>query len=66
MAAFAAMGALWPSPRLASNKMGLRSLIVKQTVHLKTFNSFGQRTIESQVMHFPAIKSLSENFCFEA
>jgi hypothetical protein len=29
------------------------------TVHLKTFNSFGHRTIQSHVIQFPFIKSLS-------
>lgn len=40
--------------------------MVKQTVHLKTSSCFGHRTIESQVMHLPVIKSLSGTFCFEA
>jgi hypothetical protein len=52
-------GALWPSPFLASRRIGLRSLIVKQTVHLNTCRFLGHRTIESQVMHFPVFKSLS-------
>jgi hypothetical protein len=40
--------------------MGFRSFIIKHTVHLNTFNSFGHRTVESHVIHFPAIKSLPE------
>lgn len=54
---------LCPSPLLASSVAGCKSLIVKQTVHLNTFKSFGQRTIESQVMHLPVFKSLSGTFC---
>ena len=38
---------------------GTRSFIVRQTVHLKTFNPFGHRTIESQVIHFPVMRSAS-------
>jgi hypothetical protein len=54
-----------PSPDLAPRKTGFKSLIVKHTVHLNTFRSFGQRTIESQVIHFPVIKSLSGTLiCF--
>jgi hypothetical protein len=62
--AFTVTGTLCPSPRLASRTMGFRSLIVTHTVHLNTFNSFGHRTIESHVMHFPVRKSLSGTFCF--
>lgn len=56
-------GTLCPSPSLSSTT-GLRSLIVKHTVHLKTCNSFGHLTIESQVMHFPVFKSWSGTFDF--
>ena len=33
--------------------------MVKQTVHRKTFSSLGHRTVESHVMHFPVLRSLS-------
>ena len=56
-------GTLCLSPNLTSNATGLRSLMVKQTVHLKTCNSFGHLTVESQVIHFPVLKSLSGTFC---
>lgn len=57
-----ATGALCPSSRLASRAIGFRSLIVKQTVHLNTLSTFGHRTIESQVIHFPVVNSLSGTF----
>ena len=38
---------------------GMRSLMVRHTVHLKTLSSFGHRTVESHVMHFPVINSRS-------
>lgn len=48
-----------PLFKQAPNATGLRSLTIKQTVHLNTLRSFGHRTKESQVMQRPVIKSLS-------
>lgn len=45
--------------RLLEVVSGTRSLMVRHTVQRKTFKSLGHRTVESQVMHLPVIRSRS-------